>query len=276
MNAKIVLVLWLLSLGGCHGQRSLVYETDRDVTFMLCDVAQHRILIMKRFSFEMPSLLKIAPCGQLSSGFSYDKLSDGVYVGSEGVFASDNFVTFTAEYSMSFLGGQEKWLEMGFPIDEFIEYKLADEARSNPRVYPQKVERLVVKGYQCVRFNYGKKSIVSDWGETVEYWCWEGESGLSVPFGVSAHQRVSAGGDGVDIERNFIEPFFDTLKINRLSEAEIERINQNRRGVCAEQKERFDKGLIWGDDYPDKRLFMARLHFCGYDYPLLDLKIDAP
>ena len=47
-------------------------------------------------------------------------------------------------------------------------------------------------------------------------------------------------------------------------------------GFCAHVKSRYDQNLRWGDDYPDKRLTLTHLHYCGYNVPLPDLSAPVP
>jgi len=112
------------------------------------------------------------------------------------------------------------------------------------------------------------------WNEEIHYWCWERQSGLKIPFHVSAFQRQKQGSSGVDMEKELIQPFFDSLVINHMSNSEIELVQRNRREVCEDQKKRLDENRMAGSDYPDRRFLKMRLHYCGYDIPLPDLHAD--
>ncbi|WP_325435889.1 hypothetical protein [Pseudomonas nitroreducens] len=273
MKCKLVFIVLLgCALVGCFASGKVVFETDRYSSKMLCEVGKDRVSIMRRFSFDVPQIFKNSPCGTVSSGFTYDKLGDSVSIGTAGVFYNGNVASHTARYAMSFEGFNGRRLETLVAREDFSEYILARGALSPILGRPDRVERVQVGSNDCDRHTYlPKKSNIGGWVEKIGYWCWEKQSGLSIPFHIEASQRQEQESDGINMEKEFIQQFFDSLQINHLSGAEVELINRNRREVCEDQKRRFDESRMAGDDYPDQRLLKTRLHYCGYDFPLPDL-----
>jgi len=270
-------ILWMLFLlesvllAGCSSPGRLVYETETDRSLMLCEVGKSRVTMMQRFSFDIPQIFQRAPCGVTSSGFNYDKEADAVYIGTAGVFQNGNFESHTARYSMSFVSNARR-LDTLVGRGTFSRYILARGVNSPALGRPDKIEKVLVGDNDCDRYSYlPHKSNVGGWVEKIEYWCWEKQSGLSIPFHVEVSQRQEQGSDGIDMEKEFIQPFFDSLVVNHMSSVEIELVQRNRQKICEDQKKRFDENRMSGTDYPDRRFFRTRLHYCGYDFPLPDL-----
>lgn len=272
-----VLVLLAIVLTGCLSSGEMVFETEKLRTLMLCEVGKNRITMMRRFSFDIPQTFKQAPCGVTSSGFSYNKESDSVNIGAAGVFYNGNVASHTARYAMSFEGFSGRRLETLVGRERFSEYIVARGTLSPILGRPDRVERVQVGNNDCDRHIYlPNKSNVGGWVEQIHYWCWEKQSGLSIPFHVEAAQRQELGATGIDMEKEFIQPFFDSLVINHMSSSEIELVQKNRREACEDQKKRLDENRMAGSDYPDRRFLKTRLHYCGYDIPLPDLDNKSP
>ncbi|WP_141099314.1 hypothetical protein [Pseudomonas nitroreducens] len=268
-----IIAFLIVSLTGCFSSGKKVYETERQRSLMLCEVGKNRITMMRRFSFDIPIIFQQAPCGVVSSGFTYDKLADAVYIGSAGGYSYGGVSVDAAQYSMSFRSFNGRAVELFMPMEDFSEYMLAKEKFSPVSGYPDKVSSVRFGANECKRYYYLRnQSHISMWNEEIHYWCWEKQSGLSIPFHISAFQRQRQGAPGVDMEKEFIKPFFDSLAINHLASAEIELIQRSRLEACENQKKRFDENKIYGSDYPDRRFFKTRLHYCGYDIPLPNLE----
>lgn len=274
MNCKKWFTAFLIAaLAGCFSSGKMVYETERQRSLMLCEVGKNRVTMMRRFSFDIPALFQQAPCGVVSSGFTYDKLGDAVYIGAAGSYSYGNVFVDAAQYTMSVRGFSGRATELFIPKEMFSSYELARERFSPVSGYPDKVDSIRIEGYQCNRFYYLRnQSHVGMWNEEINYWCWEGQSGLTIPFHVRAFQRQKQGSLGIDMEKEFIKPFFDSLVINHMSNSELELFKKNRREACEDQKKRFDENKMSGTDYPDRRFFRTRLHYCGYDISLPDLE----
>lgn len=276
MKCKLVFIVLLgAALAGCFTSGKVVFETDRYSSKMLCEVGKDRVSMMRRFSFDVPQIFKNSPCGTVSSGFTYDKLGDSVSIGTAGVFYNGNVASHTARYAMSFEGFNGRRLETLVGRETFSEYIIARGTLSPALGRPDRVERLQIGDNDCDRHTYlPHKSNVGGWVEQIDYWCWEKQSGLSIPFHIEASQQQEAGAIGIDMEKEFIQPFFDSMQVNRMNSAEIGLVQDNRREVCEDQKKRFDEDRISGTDYPDRRFFRTRLHYCGYDFPLPDLGVN--
>lgn len=273
--------LWILFffggvvLVGCSRPGRLVYETEEgDRSLMLCEVAKSRVTMMRRFSFDIPEIFQRTPCGVTSSGFLYDKEADAVYIGTAGVFQNGNLESHTARYSFSFVSNARSFDTL-VGRETFSKYIVARGINSPALGRPDKVDKVQVGNNDCDRYSYlPHRSNIGGWVEKIEYWCWEKQSGLSVPFHVEASQRQEQGSDGIDMEKEFIQPFFDSLVVNHMSSVEVESVQRNRQKICEDQKKRFDENRMSGDDYPDRRFFRTRLHYCGYDFPLPDLGVN--
>jgi len=261
-------------LAGCSSPGRLVYETERDRSLMLCEVGKNRVAMMQRFSFDIPKIFQNSPCGVTSSGFTYDKKADAVYIGTAGVFQNGSFESHAARYAMSIVSNARR-LDTLVGRETFSEYIVARGKNSPALGRPDKVEKVQMGNNDCDRHTYlPHKSNVGGWVEKIEYWCWEKQSGLPVPFHIEASQRQEQGSDGIDMEKEFIQPFFDSLVINRMSSVEVESVQRGRREICEDEKKRFDEDKISGTDYPDRRFFRTRLHYCGYDFPLPNLGVN--
>ncbi|WP_368668939.1 MULTISPECIES: hypothetical protein [unclassified Pseudomonas] len=258
-------------------QPPLVYENDRLIKKMLCEVGNQPVTVAKRLSFELPDPFRSAPCGTISSGFSYDKKRDEVSVTRSGSFNYGTTQAYASSLYLSvdgYLGGDRRGSV--YPREKFIEEYLAYAALPDGPGLPDKVDRVSFKGYQCVRFyEFWKSTPAGIWNDEVKYWCWEQESGLNQPFYLEAGQRLAIGVSGIDLEKTLIMPVFESLKINPLSHSLIADLNSQIRSACALVKSRYDQNLRWGSDYPDKRLTLTRLHYCGYDVPLPDLQAPS-
>lgn len=277
LNKILGACLSMLLLSGC-GKPSLVYENQRLDSRMLCTEGAKRVTLTQRYSFDLPEPLRHAECGTLSSGFTYRKGDDALSVGTSGTFVYGNVqVTAGALYMGvdSFLSGKGDGLL--YPKDVFAKAKLAALALPGSGFKPNQVDWVTRGGYQCLRFyDSWKGQAVGLQEDEVKYWCWEGESGLKQPFYVHAGQRMPLGAKGYDLDQTFILPFFHSLKINPLPESVLAASQRKLQEICAHAKSRYDQGLPWGSDYPDKRLTLTELHYCGYDVPLPDLKAPTP
>ncbi len=258
---------------------SLVYENARFDNRLLCQEGAKRVTLMQRYSFDLPGPYRHAECGTVTGGFYYEKASDSLSVGTSGSFSyGDTQVTASALYMRvdSFLDGQGVGLL--YPKQAFLDDLLARQALpSHTGVKPSSLDWVTLQGYQCLRaYERWEGAAVGIFEDKVKYWCWEQESGLQQPFYVHAGQRLPLGSKGYDLDKVFIQPLFQSLKINPLPEPVLAKARAGIQKACAHLKSRYDQNLRWGDDYPDKRLTLTRLHYCGYDVPLPDLSAPAP
>ncbi|MDF2396468.1 hypothetical protein GWQ44_13055 [Pseudomonas sp. 3MA1] len=268
----------LLIISGCMTP-PLVYENDRLDSRMLCTESAKRITLMQRYSFDLPGPYRHAQCGTITGGFTYEKGRDALSVGTSGSFSyGDIQVTASGLYMRvnSFLDGWGDGLL--YPQQAFLEDLLARQALpSHTGVKPSSLDWVSMQGYQCLRsYERWEGTAVGILEDKVKYWCWEQESGLQQPFYVHAGQRLPLGSKGYDLDQVFIVPFFQSLKINPLPAPVLAKARTDIQKACAHIKSRYDQNLRWGDDYPDKRLTLTRLHYCGYDVPLPDLSAPVP
>ncbi|WMN18414.1 hypothetical protein QL104_03090 [Pseudomonas piscis] len=210
--------------------------------------------------------------------FIYRKSSAAVEVSLASVIHYGNVQATSTSAAMaieSFMDGEGSGLF--YPPDKFVEARLAYMALPGTQRPPDSVERRQVQGFACYRFyRVNDLPAVGIQGDEVEYWCWEKQSGLSIPFYVSASQSGKVGEPRGDLDQLYIEPLFRSLTINPLPASMLAQIRVKTAAACAHAKSRFDQNLPWGDDYPDKRLALTRLHYCGYDVPLPDLQAPSP
>lgn len=162
------------------------------------------------------------------------------------------------------LGGS--LLEEALPPEEFVHFH-EDTLRYRGRERP--VSRAWVKraGFQCVRFVYWFRNPMQKRQE-VDYWCWEGISGVQEPFNVSALEAVGPGEDWKhDLDREILDPFFASLSIKKVPPEALARIEHQRQEACLRHKDYFDKsGQGWVEgDFPDNRRALRLLKSCGYD-----------
>lgn len=262
---------------GC-GKTPPVYENDRLDSRQLCTEGAKRVTLTKRYSFDLPEPFRHTTCGTVSGGFTYRKDNDALSVGTSGTFTyGDVQVTAAALYMRvdSYLDGKGEGLLYPKPV--FLQAKLAALALPGSGVKPNQVDWVTRGGYQCLRFyEYWQGSAVGLWEDQVRYWCWEGESGLKQPFYVHAGQRLPLGTKGYDLDQTFILPFFKSLKVNPLPAPVLAESASKLKAICAHSKSRYDQKLPWGSDYPDQRLTLTNLHYCGYDVPLPNLAAPVP
>lgn len=272
--ARIALIVLTSGLLPACGGPPLVYENARLDARMLCQEGAKRVTLMQRYSFDLPGPYRQAPCGTVTGGFDYEKGRDALSVGTSGTFSYGTVqVTAAALYMRvnSFLDGRADGLL--YPRQAFLDDLLARQALpSHSGVKPSSLEWVTVQGFQCLRaYERWEGSAVGILEDKVKYWCWEQESGLQQPFYVHAGQRLALGAKGYDLDQVFILPFFQSLKINPLPAPVLAKAQADLQGFCAHIKSRYDQNLVWGDDYPDKRLIRTQLHYCGYDVALPDL-----
>jgi len=275
-----VILKWLavstsvLGLVGCIGS-SQEYDNKTMQTRLLCKIGTERVTVSPRLSYDLPPPFRNAACPSLVADFVYRKESGAVSVTIPSVINYGTVQAYSTSVSMSIdshLGGN-----LFYPMDRFVEARLAYMALPGTQRPPDTVERRQVQGFACYRF-YRVNDIptVGIQSDEVEYWCWEKQSGLSIPFYVSASQSGKVGQPRGDLDQLYIEPLFRSLTINPLPASMLAEIRAKTSAACAHAKSRFDQNLPWGDDYPDKRLALTRLHYCGYDVPLPDLSAPAP
>lgn len=277
--AQIALIVLTCGVLPACGGPPLVYENARLDSRMLCQERAKRVTLMQRYSFDLPEPYRHAPCGTVTGGFDYEKGRDALSVGTSGTFSyGTTEVTAAALYMRvnSFLDGRADGLL--YPRQAFLDDLLARQALpSHSGVKPSSLQWVTVQGYQCLRaYERWEGTAVGILEDKVKYWCWEQESGLQQPFYVHAGQRLPLGGKGYDLDQVFILPFFQSLKINPLPAPLLAKARADLQGFCAHVKSRYDQNLRWGDDYPDKRLTLTHLHYCGYNVPLPDLSAPLP
>ncbi|NBF05609.1 hypothetical protein GV819_25260 [Pseudomonas sp. Fl5BN2] len=267
----------LAAISGCMAP-SLVYENDRLDSRMLCTEGAKRVTLTQRYSFDLPEPFRHTVCGTLSSGFTYRKDHDALSVGTSGSFSYGTVQVTAGSLYMgvdSFLSGKGDGLL--YPKEVFAKAKLAALALPGGGFQPNQADWVTRGGYQCLRFYESwRGQAVGLQEDEVKYWCWEGESGLKQPFYVHAGQRMPLGAKGYDLDQTFIQPFFQSLKINPLPVPVLVESQRKLQAICAHAKSRYDQGLPWGADYPDQRLTLTELHYCGYDVPLPDLSAPQP
>lgn len=256
-----------VALWGC-GRTSLVHEDDERLSRMLCEVGEQRVVLSPRFSYDLPEPLRHTPCGTLQSGFSYDKRRDIQSASASGRFRSNGLVVLASSRWMtveSLLDGKDAGAL--YPPQQFLQHELDLMDLTPSKARPEGIDWVTRNGMQCLRFYDIWHSPTGEREEEVRYWCWENQSGLAQPFSVRAGQRLAESSQGYDLDEAFIQPFFRSLKINRLSAAELAEANARILAACAHVKSRYDQHLNWGSDYPDKRLTRQRLRACGYAQP---------
>ncbi|BBP67199.1 hypothetical protein PHLH5_47400 [Pseudomonas sp. Cab53] len=263
----VALALLLTALWGC-GRTPLVHEDDRRLSRMLCEVGEQRVTLSPRFSYDLPGPLRHTPCGTVKSGFNYDKVRDIQSASASGSYRSNDLVVLASSRWITvegLLDGKDEGAL--YAPEQFLQNKLALMDLTPSKARPEEIEWVTRQGMRCLRFYDIWHSPTDTWEEDVTYWCWENQSGLKQPFSVSAGQRLPEGTKGYDLDQAFILPFFQSLKINRLSDAALAEAEEKIKAACAHVKSRYDQHLNWGADYPDKRLTRQRLRSCGYDAP---------
>lgn len=263
----VALALLLTALWGC-GHAPLTYENDKRLSRMLCEVGEQRVTLSQRFSYDLPEPLKHTPCGTIKSGFNYDKVRDIQSASAAGGFRSDDLVVLASSRWItveSLIDGKDEGTL--YSPEQFLQYKLDLMDLTPSEARPEGIDWVTRQGMHCLRFYDIWHSPTGEWEEDVTYWCWENQSGLKQPFHVRAGQRLPEGTKGYDLDQAFILPFFQSLKINRLSETALAEADAKIKAACAHVKSRYDQHLNWGADYPDKRLTRQRLRSCGYDVP---------
>ncbi|XXD79301.1 hypothetical protein J3P95_21885 [Pseudomonas sp. Z5-35] len=263
----VALMLLSIALWGC-APVPLVYEDDRRLSRMLCEVGEQRVTLSPRFSYDLPGPLRRPPCGTIQSGFNYDKVRDIQSASASGSFRSGDLVVLASSRWItveSLLDGKDEGTL--YSPEQFLQNKLdlMDISQNEPR--PDQIDWVTRQGMQCLRFYDMWHSPTGEWEEDIQYWCWENQSGLKQPFSVRAGQRLPEGTKGYDLDEAFLLPFFQSLKINRLSDIALAEADTRIKAACAHVKSRFDQKLNWRADYPDKRLNRQRLRSCGYDVP---------
>lgn len=275
------MAMMVLTCGGLVscGSPPLVYQSERLDVRMLCQEATKRITLMQRYSFDLPEPFRRAECGTITGGFYYEKGRDALSVGASGAFSYGDIQVMASGLYMrvnSFLDGKGRGLL--YPQQAFLNDVLARQALPSYRgVKPSSFDWVTRQGFQCLRsYERWEGTAVGIFEDEVKYWCWEPESGLKQPFYVHAGQRLPLGTNGYDLDQVFIEPFFQSLKINRLSAPVLAKAQADIQASCSHAKSRYDQKLPWGSDYPDQRLTLTNLHYCGYDVPLPNLAAPAP
>ena len=258
------LTLLPVALWGC-GQPPLVRENDRHLSRMLCEVGEQRVTLSPRLAYDLPGPLRHTACGTLKSGFNYDKRRDVLSVSTAASFREGSADVLAASLFLvveSLMDGQEP--AALYPPEAFLQAKLAAMDLTPSKARPEAIEWRTVEGLQCLRFFDQWHSPGGVREEELRYWCWENQSGLKQPFLVRAGQRVAEGKPGLNLDRDMLQPWFHSLTLNRLAPPALVQANAKLRVACAQAKSRYDQGLPWGDDFPDKRLARMRLQYCGY------------
>ena len=264
---RVALTLLPVALWGCV-PAPRVHEDDKRLSRMLCEVGEQRVTLSPRFSYDLPGPLRHTPCGTIKSGFNYDKVRDIQSASAAGGFRSDDLVVLASSRWItveSLLDGKDEGTL--YSPEQFLQNKLALMDLPPSEARPEGIDWVTRQGMQCLRFYDIWHSPTNTWEEDVTYWCWENQSGLKQPFSVSAGQRLPEGSKGYDLDQAFILPFFQSLKINRLSDTALAEADAKIKAACAHVKSRYDQHLNWGSDYPDKRLTRQRLRACGYEVP---------
>lgn len=276
MQRFLIVCIGVCALTGCAGL-SKEYENQNLQARLLCKIGGERVTLSPRLSYDLPEPFRHAACSTLAPGFIYRKSSAAVEVSLESVISYGSVQARSTSAAMSiesFMDGKGSWLL--YPPDGFLDARLAYLALPGTQRPPNSVEKRQVHGFACYRFyRVNDLPAVGMQGDEVEYWCWEKQSGLSIPFYVSASQSGKAGQPRGDLDQLYIEPLFRSLTINPLPASMLAEIRAKTAAACAHAKSRFDQNLPWGDDYPDKRLALTRLHYCGYDVPLPDLQAPS-
>ena len=261
------LILLPVALWSC-APVPLVYEDDRRLSRMLCEVGEQRVTLSPRFSYDLPGPLRRPPCGTIKSGFNYNKVRDIQSASASGSFRSGELVVLASSRWItveSLLDGEDE--RTLYSPEQFLQNKLDLMDISQNELRPDQIDWVTRQGMQCLRFYDMWHSPTGEWEEEIQYWCWENQSGLKQPFSVTAGQRLPEGTKGYDLDEAFLLPFFQSLKINRLSDIALAEADAKIKAACAHVKSRYDQRLNWGADYPDKRLTRQRLRACGYDVP---------
>ena len=123
----------------------------------------------------------------------------------------------------------------------------------------------------CARF-YKEREGHIKLSRTVEYFCWESESGYDSPFLINASQSIPVGSHAVtNLDKELIEPVLVSLHVNRASSAQLAQYASERSAYCAAAKANYDAkrstGLGSLGDFPDRRRAIRALRNCGYPMP---------
>lgn len=260
MRRQALLVLLLLFHVGCVG----VSSRPADEPGGQCGAGADFDSNVGRLSFERSSLLQGLNCTK-GLRVEYFASADMLSLGANSEFRNENKVLNTA--SISFVvdgrldGGQ---LGERLSPEEFeVFYR---ESQEYPRlrnvVYSRQLKRA---GMPCVQFVYTIFNPMRKVQE-VEYWCWESISGVLGPFRVSAFEAVSPGEEWrIDFEKEFFEPFFSTVRVNKVSPDVLARVDKYHQDDCRRNKEFFEqKGVGWlAADYQNNRRALLLMKRCG-------------
>ena len=259
------LFVFCLFITGCGGVKSGEISNAGVVQYPLCEKAKGRIVDMQRASFELPSIFKQVSCGDWL-GFSYSTRSDSVSASVSGVVANDTVAESGAVQTLRITGGYEMNANYLTPDVFFVDYK----EYLNRRVSDYKLVTaswVSWSGGRCARFSSDRKSDLYSL-YVVDYFCWEHESATTIPIHLHATQKRSGDLLGKNLDEDFIEPVFSTLKVNPVPAARLDIWSKDRSVFCESLKTSYEekKNGKLVDDL-DRRRALRFLRNCGYKVP---------
>lgn len=262
----VPLCLLLTLLVGCGGSRVKYGLVENGkVLYPLCERAKQRITDMQRINFELPSLFKQAPCRNYPD-YSYNSLTDSLYVSTPGVIVDESQMSIGGVYSMSFHAGharKEYYLSPEVFFDDYKQY-LSERNQISRLVTANWVEW---QGGRCARF-YSDNDAGIFLLRVLDYFCWESVSGSSFPLHIGASEKLPLGHAPTNLDKEFIEPVLASLQINPVSAGRLALWDSYRADFCADLKISYDertKSRL--RDGPNRRRAIRFLRECGYQMP---------
>jgi len=265
---KYLLFVFLLPIfiAGCDNNvKPGVASKAGVVQYPLCEKAKKRITDLQRASFELPSVIKQAPCGEWL-GYSHSLRSDSVSVELLGVIAGSEINEVGGINSLTVTGGYEVYADYLSPDAFFEEY--TEYLSKRMPTY-----RLVASSWvgwsegRCARFYSDNKTSLYLL-RVLDYFCWENNGEKTIPIHLQATQKQTPGQLTTDLDKEFIDPVLSTLKINPLPTERLTAWSKDRGSFCTRLKKGYDEksGFSISDDL-DRRRTIRFLRDCGYDVP---------
>jgi len=251
----------VLALSGC-----VTTGTGRYQASYLCKEPAGRDDRLVRLSYERSPLFLTRRCASYPD-LTHDTVGDALSMSTRRSFQAGHTYMQSAALRLRINGNLVgSALEEALPPEEFARfYQNTLLYHGQPRPSDEQwVERA---GFMCVRFYHWFRNPMQKQQE-VDYWCWEGISGVQEPFNVSALEAVGPNEEWKhDLDRDILNPFFASLRIKHVPPEVLTRIERQRQEACLRHKKHFDengKGWIKAD-FPDNRRALRLLKSCGYD-----------
>jgi hypothetical protein len=232
----------------------------------ICNVKESRVEL-QRIAFEIPDVFLGKPCSEFPD-YSDHKPGDWFSVGGRLQRHSTD-VVYVDMFAVGLRvdGGRTQTRLRSYlsPLD-FIDFNWDQSADKVGPVLTGAtwVERV---GKRCVRFDYVSANGLMQ-KRIVEYWCWDEQSGVVIPFTIRGYEVVAPGEAWkVDLEKTIFEPVFSSLQFNTLTEEYKQGIRDERATLCGRHiKSYTERGIGWLTGATvEPKWTPYFLKMCGYD-----------